>query len=70
MPISQMPMHEKVLPGGTAQALQKLGESGVLGQAYLAGGTAVALQLGHRISRDLDFFTQEPFEEQSLLGKL
>ncbi|MFZ1654351.1 MAG: nucleotidyl transferase AbiEii/AbiGii toxin family protein [Candidatus Moraniibacteriota bacterium] len=26
---------------------------------YLAGGTALALQVGHRISVDLDFFTEE-----------
>ena len=26
-------------------------------QTYLAGGTAVALHLGHRLSIDLDFFT-------------
>lgn len=26
-------------------------------QTYLAGGTAVALHLGHRLSVDLDFFT-------------
>jgi hypothetical protein len=29
--------------------------------ATLAGGTALALQLGHRISHDLDFFTPEDF---------
>lgn len=28
---------------------------------YLAGGTAVALYFGHRLSVDLDFFTQEEF---------
>ncbi len=27
---------------------------------YLAGGTALALQLGHRQSVDFDFFTQKP----------
>jgi predicted nucleotidyltransferase component of viral defense system len=32
----------------------------------LAGGTALALQLGHRISIDLDFFTQEPFDPNEL----
>jgi predicted nucleotidyltransferase component of viral defense system len=34
--------------------------------AYLAGGTALALQLGHRISVDLDFFTKETFDEKVL----
>ncbi|HRJ43483.1 MAG: nucleotidyl transferase AbiEii/AbiGii toxin family protein [Caldilineaceae bacterium] len=27
---------------------------------YLAGGTGLALQIGHRISYDLDFFTSDP----------
>ncbi len=27
---------------------------------YLAGGTAIALQLHHRVSRDLDLFSREP----------
>ncbi len=30
-------------------------------KAVLAGGTALALHLGHRISIDLDFFTSESF---------
>jgi len=34
---------------------------------YLAGGTAVALQLGHRHSVDFDFFTPEAFDEPLLL---
>ena len=39
-------------------------------QSYLAGGTALALQLGHRVSEDLDFFTSEEFDEQQLLVEL
>lgn len=30
---------------------------------YLAGGTALALQLGHRTSVDFDFYTKTPFDE-------
>lgn len=30
--------------------------------AYLAGGTALALQIGHRTSLDFDFYTQHPFD--------
>jgi hypothetical protein len=30
---------------------------------YLAGGTALALQLGHRRSVDLDWFREEPIED-------
>jgi Nucleotidyl transferase AbiEii toxin, Type IV TA system len=28
----------------------------IAGRAYLGGGTAIAIHLGHRISRDLGFF--------------
>lgn len=36
----------------------------------LAGGTSLALRLGHRLSIDLDFFTTEPFEPEELAAKL
>jgi len=32
----------------------------------LAGGTALALYLGHRVSVDLDLFTPESFDEKQL----
>ncbi len=34
---------------------------------YLAGGTALAMQLGHRVSFDLDFFTEKTFNPENLL---
>jgi hypothetical protein len=36
----------------------------------LAGGTSLALRLGHRLSVDLDFFTANPFAPQTLADKL
>lgn len=36
-------------------------------QTYLAGGTAVALYLGHRYSYDLDFFTNRRFDAKAVL---
>ena len=36
----------------------------------LYGGTAVALQLGHRISEDFDFFTSMSFTPDELVGRL
>jgi hypothetical protein len=36
--------------------------------AYLAGGTAVYLYLGHRLSIDLDFFTQSHFNSEVFLS--
>jgi predicted nucleotidyltransferase component of viral defense system len=61
---------EQVLPGNTKAILGVLGKSEIIQKAYLAGGTALALQLGHRISYDLDFFTQVEFDEQILLPEI
>ena len=41
-----------------------------MNKAYLAGGTACALQIGHRISVDLDFFTPEEFDTKELVRSL
>lgn len=37
---------------------------------FLVGGTGLALQLGHRLSVDLDLFTHTPFEAEPLLETL
>jgi hypothetical protein len=37
---------------------------------YLAGGTALALHLGHRRSRDFDFFRPEEFKPQDLVTRI
>lgn len=63
-------MFEEVLPGTTKAVLALLEKSKIIQNAYLAGGTALALQLGHRISYDLDFFTKEEFNEEILLPGL
>lgn len=49
------------LPKATASALLELSKMAIFGGGgwYLAGGTALALQVGHRQSVDLDFFTQQ-----------
>ena len=48
-----------VLPKATVRAFKKCSEIPLFSQGgwYLAGGTALALQVGHRQSVDLDFFT-------------
>lgn len=52
-------MHKETLAPQTAAVFAKFAESGLVGgDWYLAGGTALALLLGHRRSEDLDFFTQ------------
>ena len=54
-------MFEEVLQKDAERALALLEKSGLLKNAYLAGGTALALQIGHRISVDFDFFTPKKF---------
>jgi len=63
-------MFKQVLPGNTERVLALLEKDEIIQKAYLAGGTALALQLGHRISYDLDFFTKETFNEKELLPKI
>jgi hypothetical protein len=53
--------------GGVLSALQSLVPSE---HAYLAGGTGLALRLGHRRSVDLDFFIPHAFDEEQLLQRL
>lgn len=45
-----------ITPSCTA-ALQYLSKQAFIRDYYLAGGTALALQLGHRLSTDLDWFS-------------
>ena len=52
-------MHEETLTQNTKGVLDALGDSGVSKDFYLAGGTALALYLGHRFSVDLDWFAEK-----------
>lgn len=63
-------MFTKTLLPDTFRAIQLVSDSTEIKKAYLAGGTALALQIGHRISVDLDFFTPREFNEQELSAKL
>ena len=63
-------MFEQVLPGNTKAILALLEKTKIIRNAYLAGGTALALQLGHRLSYDLDFFTPIEFDEQMVLQEI
>ncbi len=63
-------MFEETLTKRAKENLAILGSSKILKDAYLAGGTAVALQLGHRISVDFDFFTPKDFMPKIFASKL
>src|SRR3989337_1550611 len=59
-------MFKKALLPDTLRAIKLVSKIKTVRNAYLAGGTALALHLGHRISVDLDFFTNIKFNEQAL----
>jgi hypothetical protein len=50
--------------------LEKLVSNNVSSDFYLAGGTALAIQLGHRESIDLDFFSRGNFSNSEIKKKL
>lgn len=52
------------------ELLKKLMQEKCLNPFYLVGGTALALQLGHRISVDIDLFSNIDFEPQQILSEL
>ena len=63
-------MNPKVLRPEASRIVRRLVAGGCLEGWTLAGGTGLALQLGHRYSEDLDFFSPEAFETSPLIDRL
>jgi Nucleotidyl transferase AbiEii toxin, Type IV TA system len=63
-------LQTRTVEPGTLELLERLMSLPPLGQFYLVGGTALALQMGHRVSIDLDLFTPEPFDKTDLMDML
>ncbi len=61
-------MHEKVLPKGSLALLMAVEgvDASFLNGWVLAGGTGLALQLGHRVSEDFDFFRGDAFSAPAM----
>jgi len=51
-----------ILPENQRVIYEKLADSEFINKYYLAGGTSLALQIGHRISIDFDFFSQKDID--------
>ena len=60
-------MFKDALPEKLKAILKKITPVVRTERFYLAGGTGLALQIGHRISEDLDFFRDASFDPNSLL---
>lgn len=57
--------HKNILSDKHLEVLNKL--KSLPEETYMAGGTALALQLGHRTSLDFDFYTKQHFETEIVL---
>jgi predicted nucleotidyltransferase component of viral defense system len=62
--------HRETVEARVERTLRDLHNVPILKSFYLAGGTGLALRLGHRLSADLDFFVGEDFNEDYVLQKL
>lgn len=63
-------LQTRTIESATLGLLKSLMAHPSLEPFYLVGGTALALQLGHRFSIDLDLFTHLPFDKQKLFDSL
>lgn len=69
-------LHTNSIYKGTLDLLNKIMAVSELGDFVLVGGTALALQIGHRVSVDLDLFGQHSLDSNELaellsqLGKI
>lgn len=55
-------LHKKTVAEGTLDLIREMLIDKAFKHFNLVGGTALALQIGHRISEDIDLFTQKPFD--------
>ena len=63
-------MHPECVEEKSRMLMSRLGPTLSMHGGVLAGGTGVALHLGHRISGDLEFFTRQVFSQSEVLEEL
>lgn len=60
-------LYKETIESSSLELLKELQSSELLSDFHLAGGTSLSLQIGHRISIDLDLFTQIDFDTNEVL---
>ncbi|HNS12878.1 MAG TPA: nucleotidyl transferase AbiEii/AbiGii toxin family protein [Bacteroidia bacterium] len=60
-------LHFSAVSSEALELLREIQSLPVLNDFYLVGGTALALHYGHRMSVDLDFFTDNEFDTHILI---
>jgi hypothetical protein len=63
-------VHTEAVTPITLQLIKDLSKQYFIKDFHLAGGTALALQIGHRLSVDLDCFSLSEFNPRAWLNKL
>lgn len=63
-------LHTASIYPATLDILKNIMTNPALSNFTLAGGTALALQIGHRISIDLDLFTTQIFDNDEIISQL
>lgn len=63
-------LYKTTIDNSTLELLIRLMSDEVMKDFVLVGGTALALQLGHRISIDIDLFSTDSFDENALADYL
>ena len=63
-------LQKEAIEPDTLELLRALQADSMFAHFHLAGGTGLALQLGHRLSIDLDLFALDPFDNEFYLEYL
>lgn len=63
-------LRKETVNTATLELLKKLMDDEILKDFFLVGGTALSLQIGHRISIDIDLFSTTSFDEDKILTHL
>ena len=63
-------LRKETVPPSTLGLLIKIMQDDLFKDFFLVGGTALSLQIGHRISNVLDLFSKDPFDKEVLLSNL
>lgn len=63
-------LYTQTVTAGTLDLIQRLMKDEQFKSFNLVGGTALALQLGHRVSIDIDLFSQKAFDAEKMQSHL
>ncbi|MFN4285579.1 MAG: nucleotidyl transferase AbiEii/AbiGii toxin family protein [Lacibacter sp.] len=63
-------LHYQTVAPATLDLLKLIAAEPAFSTHRLVGGTALALQYGHRLSVDLDFFSDNPMEHEEIVASI